>query len=115
MAARSVLCRLTDLDRTGAKGITVEVGSGRLDIVVVRDAGGRVRAYENNCPHLKIPLEAAPDRFLDAEREHLVCSMHGARFAAGDGFCVSGPCQGARLTTIGIDVGDGEVWLKGSA
>lgn len=105
-----LICHLSDLETTGAKGVTIAQGATLRDIVVVRD-GLAIRAYENSCPHLKMPLETMPDRFLDATGTHLVCTTHGARFRVGDGTCVSGPCQGDRLRTIGIAVVDQEVYL----
>jgi nitrite reductase/ring-hydroxylating ferredoxin subunit len=58
-----------------------------------------------------MPLETFPDRFLDAERRHLVCSTHGARFAVTDGYCVSGPCRGAWLRQVAVEVLDGQIRL----
>ncbi len=99
----SFLCRIEDLEVTGAKGVTLGQGRDALEIVVVRD-GARVLAYENRCPHLAMPLETVPDRFLDQSGAHLVCTMHGARFSVADGRCVSGPCKGDRLRAIDIEV-----------
>lgn len=90
--------------------MTVGATPRPLDLVVVRD-GEEVRAYENSCPHLRMPLEILADHFLDETRENLVCRTHGARFAIRDGTCISGPCQGAWLRAVPIRVVDGEVWL----
>ena len=45
---------------------------------------GRVHVYVNSCPHIGLPLEPLPDRFLDAKRQHIICSAHGARFRIED-------------------------------
>ena len=115
MAAAPLRCRLADLEPTGARGVVLGEGPSARHIVVVVGGGGGdgalVRAYENSCPHLRMPLETVPDRFLDAERHYLVCSMHGARFAVADGYCVSGPCQGAWLRAVPVTVEGGEVRL----
>jgi len=105
-ASGPILCNIGDLERTGAKGVCVQTASGWVDVVVVRD-GSDVRAFENRCPHLSIPLEVTPDRFLDADRQTLVCSMHGARFSVMDGYCISGPCRGGWLRSVTISV-DGD-------
>jgi len=101
----TVLCRVSDLEATGAKGIVLP---GGRDIVVVR-AAGDIRAYVNSCAHQGVPLEMFPDRFLDAEGRHLVCTAHGARFRVDDGLCVQGPCVGKRLVPLAISVNDGRV------
>lgn len=103
-----MLCRLSDLDATGAKGVVVD---GR-DIVVVRGDDG-VFAYVNSCAHQAVPLEMFPDRFLDAERRHLVCTAHGARFRVADGVCVYGPCIGKRLAGVPVEIRDGVVETVG--
>jgi nitrite reductase/ring-hydroxylating ferredoxin subunit len=107
-----LLCRLADLDATGAKGVTLGVWPQSRDIVVVRD-GAAVRAYVNRCPHRSTTLETVPDRFLDLERKHLICSTHGARFRIADGRCVSGPCLDLMLEGAAVAVRDGAVYLAG--
>jgi nitrite reductase/ring-hydroxylating ferredoxin subunit len=104
----TTLCRLADLDTTGAKGVVLPDGT---DVVVVA-AGDEVRAYVNSCAHQAVPLEMFPDRFLDAERRHLVCTAHGARFRVEDGLCVYGPCIGKRLTPVAVRVSDGFVRMN---
>ena len=104
------LCGLADLAATGAKGITLGEWPDAREFIVVCD-GETIRAYKNRCPHNSGTLETVPDRFLDADREHLVCSTHGARFRIEDGTCISGPCRGEGLTVVAITVIAGEVCL----
>lgn len=106
-----LLCKLGDLDATGAKGVTLGEWPQAREFVVVRD-GAAIRAYRNRCPHNSGTLETVPDRFFDAEREHLVCSTHGARFRVSDGMCIFGPCRGDELTAVAIQVVGDEVRLK---
>lgn len=113
-AGGEVLCRLADLEATGAKSVSRGRWPEVPDIVVVRD-GDAVRAYENACPHIGTPLETVPDRFLDQERAHLVCTIHGARFRVSDGFCVRGPCRGDALKAVAVVVAAGEVRLATDA
>lgn len=98
------MCRLADLVATGAKGTNVMVAGQRREVVVVQVDADAIRAYVNRCPHRFLPLETQPDRFLDAERRHLVCTMHGARFRGEDGVCVWGPCRGARLEPMVVRI-----------
>lgn len=48
--------------------------------------------YLNRCPHLGLPLNWMPDKFLDADAELIQCSSHGALFTIDQGLCVAGPC-----------------------
>ena len=105
-----LLCRLQDLDATGAKGIALGRGMNNREIVVVRD-GKDIRAYANACPHLGMPLETVPDRFVDGEGRHLVCTTHGARFAVATGLCVFGPCEGEALVQLTLRIDGDAIWL----
>lgn len=104
------LCRLTDLAATGAKGVTLQLANGVSEIVVVRH-GSKMIAFENRCPHLQMPLEIIPDRFLDETGDHLVCTTHGARFRVSDGYCISGPCQGLSLAAVEVQLEGDDVRL----
>lgn len=101
-----VLCALSDLAATGAKEITLLKDGAPYPIFVVRDQAG-VRAFENSCPHARLPLNAAADVFFDIARTVLVCFNHGAHFDSGTGVCVRGPCKGERLRAFPVTT-DGE-------
>ena len=82
---------------------------GRRELVVLRD-GAAVHGYLNACPHLGVPLEMVPDRFMNAAGTHVICRTHGALFEPATGYCISGPCAGQSLTPICIVV-DSEDWV----
>jgi nitrite reductase/ring-hydroxylating ferredoxin subunit len=90
------LCRLADLEATGAKEIVVIDAGLRHKIFIVTHDNG-VAAYFNACPHARLPLNAAPDAFFDFSRSFLVCVNHGAHFDAMTGRCLRGPCKGESL------------------
>jgi nitrite reductase/ring-hydroxylating ferredoxin subunit len=92
------LCAVKDIPDPGA--ISVEPGGG-ADIIITRN-GNVFRAYENSCPHQGTPLETFPGRFLTRDKQHLLCSTHGARFCIDDGMCISGPCKGKPLNPVQI-------------
>ncbi len=97
------ICALDEMPEQGARGFEVTLADGDLlNIIVWRD-GENLRAFENKCPHLGLPLETFPDRFLSKDASTLICSAHGARFNA-TGLCTSGPCEGDALTKLDIRV-----------
>mmetsp|Transcript_59052 Transcript_59052/g.128201 ORF Transcript_59052/g.128201 Transcript_59052/m.128201 type:complete len:220 (-) Transcript_59052:210-869(-) len=63
-----------------------------------------VRAFENHCPHAGGPLNLLPDAFFSPDKEHLLCTRHGARFEPESGLCVHGPCIGRRLNELPVTV-----------
>ena len=97
-----VLCRLGDLPDGESRGFPPAPG-GFTGLFAIR-RGERVVVYVNSCPHVGLPLDPAPDRFLDAKRSVIVCSAHGARFRIEDGECVSGPCYGECLEAVPVRV-----------
>jgi nitrite reductase/ring-hydroxylating ferredoxin subunit len=60
-------------------------------------------AYENECPHLGVPLDAGCGEFFEEEGRFLVCSLHGALFIPKTGDCVAGPCRGDSLRPLAIE------------
>ncbi|MCC9621024.1 Rieske (2Fe-2S) protein [Thalassospira sp. MA62] len=105
-AAGTVLCALSDLDATGAKGMIV----GGQGIFVVR-SGGDVYGYVNSCPHIGVPLEMEPDEFISDFGDEIICATHGARFRIEDGECVAGPCAGDMLAPVAVRIKDDMIVL----
>ena len=77
---------------------------------VVR-AGNEIRGYVNSCPHARHPLDILPHRFLTPDGSMIVCGSHGALFEKLTGYCVAGPCPGARLRSIPLQIESGFVLL----
>ncbi|MFT4257181.1 MAG: Rieske (2Fe-2S) protein [Pseudoxanthomonas sp.] len=80
-------------------------------LILYRD-GDDVRAWLNVCPHAGRRLDWAPGRFLLGKDGTLVCAAHGAAFELAGGLCVSGPCRGAALRAVEVEVAGGEVKLS---
>jgi nitrite reductase/ring-hydroxylating ferredoxin subunit len=85
-------------------------GKRGTEFILRRDEDDDVFAWRNSCPHKpEVPLD--PGNGAIVTDRHVVCHEHGARFVRGDGFCSSGPCQGAALAPIGVTVRDGDVYV----
>jgi nitrite reductase/ring-hydroxylating ferredoxin subunit len=97
-----------------ARACDVATAAGPRRLILVR-RGGKTRAYLNSCPHQGVRLDWQPGVLLDVEGEHLQCSMHGARFRLGDGYCVAGPCAGRALLAIPLDETDGVLRVAAGA
>jgi nitrite reductase/ring-hydroxylating ferredoxin subunit len=108
-----VVCRLTELERLGARAFTIGAGDWPLRGFVVR-VGAAVRGYVNRCPHAGHPLNLLPDRFLTPDGALILCSSHGALFEKSTGYCVAGPCAGGALTAVALEIRYGFVLLADS-
>ena len=107
------LCQITDIPENAAKGFPGSDGAS-TGLVIVRQ-GDQIYAYENACPHIGTPLDWTPNRFLSTDGLHLICATHGAEFTINTGHCVSGPCQGDRLTPVNVVIQNGIIYtLRGN-
>lgn len=102
----SPLCRLEDIPDPG--GIDLEI-NGEACFAVRR--GQSVYLYRNRCPHVGLPLNLMPGKFLDYEQQYIQCSSHGALFQLNDGHCVAGPCHGQHLESLSCQLVDGALFL----
>lgn len=71
---------------------------------------GRALAYLNECAHVPVEMDWCEGEFLDLERRHIVCAVHGATYEPASGYCVAGPCAGAALRPIALTEVDGVVY-----
>ena len=103
-----VLCRLDDLDATGAKEIVLNKDGARVPGFVLKYRE-HILGYVNSCPHVRLPLNWAPDVFLDISGTYLFCANHGATFDVMTGLCKRGPCRGQSLTPFPVRVEGDEI------
>jgi nitrite reductase/ring-hydroxylating ferredoxin subunit len=108
---RHRLCATHEITDPGARGFSLMLESGPLDLFIVCSKG-EFRAWRNSCPHRGTPLDWNPDEFLDDECEHIVCATHGAFFDIENGRCLSGPCNGQGLTPLRLVAENGSLFLE---
>lgn len=89
------LCLLSDLQEMQSIELTIE----ERKLFAIRQ-DNQLFAYWNSCPHMGIPLNWMPEKFLDLDGVFLQCSSHGALFKINDGECVGGPCVGDHLSPV---------------
>lgn len=94
-------------ERVIALGAIAFVGDGIAGIVNTTPDG--FSAWINDCPHWGMPLDANTPDLLSAERDRLMCSVHGATFTLDTGLCDGGPCAGSRLTPLELDFEHDEI------
>jgi nitrite reductase/ring-hydroxylating ferredoxin subunit len=108
-----VICRLDDIEVSGARGFTIGTGDWPLRGFIVR-VNGEVHGFINHCPHAGHPLNLRPHRFLTADSALILCTSHGALFEKATGLCVAGPCAGHYLRAVPLKVDSGFVMLGDS-
>jgi nitrite reductase/ring-hydroxylating ferredoxin subunit len=106
---RDSLSRLSEIEDGGFVAVEAVI-DGEYESIVLFRAGHDVRAWLNVCPHAGRRLDYLPGKFL-MDKGLLVCAAHGATFRTSDGECVAGPCRGAHLRAVAVEVVEGEVRL----
>lgn len=109
-ASAPVLIVLDRIQDGGFAAAEVMLDGDAESVILHRD-GVRVRAWLNVCPHAGRRLDWAPGKFLKSNDGLLVCASHGASFELVHGECVAGPCRGASLRAIPVEIRDGLVVL----
>lgn len=99
----TLLCRFDDLEDGESRGFDPRRG-GQDTLFVVR-RGDAVYGWQNACPHIEgAPLPWRRHAYLNADRDLIVCSAHGALFEIDSGLCILGPCIGASLRRVALTV-----------
>lgn len=108
-----IICASADLVDAG-RGVRFEVGYGgeTAAAFAIRQAG-EVHAYLNRCAHIPMELDWQPGAFFDADGRDLICSTHGATYAADTGQCLGGPCGKSPLVSLRMEESGGRVIFKG--
>jgi nitrite reductase/ring-hydroxylating ferredoxin subunit len=97
------LCRLEELPEGESRGFD-PLGDGHDTMLVVR-RGNRLHAWRDACPHIDgVPMAWRKDEYLNAGRDRIVCSAHGALFDIVTGVCTLGPCIGQALQPLQLTV-----------
>ena len=107
------VARLDQIEDGGFFETEARIDGDDESLILHRD-GDQVRAWLNVCPHAGRRLDWAPGKFLRDKAGHLMCAVHGATFELAEGVCIAGPCKGAALRAVGVDVRDGHVVLRTS-
>lgn len=91
----------------------IEFGEGKRPFsMILHRFDGQVRAWVNACPHFQLPLNAAPNKFLNKDGSKLTCAHHYARFNPITGSCLEGPCEGDNLLSVPVSLVSGR-WVIG--
>ena len=109
-ATESPLAQLAQIEDGGFLEVEAEL-EGDAESLILHRAGDVVRAWLNVCPHAGRRLDWAPGKFLRNRDGQLVCAVHGATFELAQGECIAGPCRGASLRAVAVEVREGAVWL----
>ena len=98
-----VIGRVGELTPGQTKKFTLRRGKRDFEAMLV-NYQGRYFAYVNRCPHVGINLDWVDNQFFTVDGRYLMCANHGAVFEPPTGECVWGPCVGASLQSLPLEV-----------
>ena len=85
--------------------------AGRILPAIAYAFDGQAHAAINICPHRGTSLDWQPGEVFEESGLYLICATHGAMFDPDTGLCIAGPCVGAQLQKLPVQVVDGRVEL----
>lgn len=114
MADRERLICASEALKDAGKAVRFEVEyfGENTPAFVVRFAGN-VHGYLNRCGHMPMELDWREGEVFDLEGRDLICSTHGATYAADSGRCLGGPCGKTPLVSLRMEERGGKVYFKG--
>ena len=107
------LCRLDEIPDGGARGFAAAPG-GFIGLFAVR-RGERVFVYVNSCPHVGLPLEPLPDRFLIRRRKTSSAPPTARASAWKTGFASAAPASVRRWRRWRRESWMGRLWSPADA
>jgi len=109
-----LICAAADLEEAG-RGVRFEVQyCDQVAPAFVLRYRGKAHAYLNRCAHLPMELDWREGEFFDLGRRDLICSTHGATYAADSGACIGGPCGKTPLVRLRVEERGSSVYYLGS-
>ena len=87
-----------------------EAAQEPIRLIIFRQ-GKMASGFINRCPHFQLPL-SNDGHFMMWDEETIMCIHHSAVFRLTDGYCTDGPCLGAALDSIPLEVVGEEILVK---
>lgn len=104
-----IFCAPGEIEEGAGKDFVFRGEDKKMFLIFIVRKNKELYAYLNMCPHWGLPLNWKPGKFFTPDGKYLFCANHAAAFQVEDGFCVSGPCRGASLLKLNIEIEDNNV------
>jgi len=95
--------RVGELAHGQSKKFTLRRGGRDFEAMLI-NCQGHFFAYMNRCPHVGLTLDWVDNQFFTVDNRYLMCANHGAVFEPSTGECVWGPCVGASLQNVTLNI-----------
>jgi nitrite reductase/ring-hydroxylating ferredoxin subunit len=94
-----------------SKKFKLRCGSNSVEAMLI-NFEGEYFAYVNRCRHVGISLDWVDNQFFTEDSRYLICANHGATYEPKTGECVWGPCVGASLQGVQLEIKAGKIFAS---
>jgi nitrite reductase/ring-hydroxylating ferredoxin subunit len=94
-----------------SKKFQLRCGSNSMEAMLI-NFEGEYFAYVNRCRHVGISLDWVDNQFFTEDSRYLICANHGATYEPKTGECVWGPCVGASLQGVELEIKAGKIFAS---
>jgi nitrite reductase/ring-hydroxylating ferredoxin subunit len=108
---RKFVARVGELAHGASKKFKIRRGEFDTEALLV-NYQGNFFAYLNRCPHVGISMDWVNNQFFTVDRRYLMCANHGAVFEPPTGECVWGPCVGAALQKLALEIEGEKIFAR---
>jgi nitrite reductase/ring-hydroxylating ferredoxin subunit len=106
------VARVGELAHGQSKKFQLRCGSNSVEAMLI-NFEGEYFAYVNRCRHVGISLDWVDNQFFTEDSRYLICANHGATYEPKTGECVWGPCVGASLQGVQLEIKAGKIFASG--
>src|SRR5215470_18684434 len=107
--ARKLVARIGELEPGSSKKFVIKPGGHPIEAFVVNYQGA-LYAYVNRCRHISLTLDWVDNRFFTEDGRYVICANHGATYEPTTGECIWGPCAGAFLQPVLLEISEEKVY-----
>ncbi|HTM08970.1 MAG TPA: Rieske 2Fe-2S domain-containing protein [Verrucomicrobiae bacterium] len=106
---RNLVARVGEVQEGNSKKFVIKPGGHPVEAFLV-NYEGRLYAYVNRCRHIALTLDWVDNRFFTEDGRYIICANHGATYEPRSGECVWGPCAGAFLQRVPLEIAEEKVY-----
>lgn len=106
---RKLVARVGELEHGKTKKFRLKCEGDTIEAFLVSYQGGHY-AYLNRCRHISLSLDWVDNRFFTEDNRYLICANHGATYEPTSGECIWGPCFGAFLKSVPLEIDQEKVF-----
>ncbi len=110
-ARRKIVARISELDHGSSKKFILRCGEDAVEAMLINFEGS-LYAYVNRCRHIALSLDWVDNQFFTADGRFLICANHGALYEPKTGECIWGPCAGAALQRVSLELEGEKVYAR---